>query len=686
MRDTMSKKKRTFNSHSIPRRLNLLFGIVILLFMSLIVRLGYMQVVHRNFYIKKLATASKTKVTTSSVRGQIYDASGKPLVENTTKQVVSFTRSNKMTAAKIKEIAQKLLPLVSISNADVTERQQVDYYLADSEVYKKVVNQLPKNKKYGTDGNRLAESKIYNNAVKSVDVAKLNYSDEDKKAIYLFSQMNAISNFETGNIRTDDLSADQIATIASSSKELSGISITTSWDRKVLDTSLASIIGSVSSEKAGLPAEEVDTYLKKGYSLNDRVGTSYLEKQYESTLQGKRAVKEINLDKNGNMESVKNISNGSKGNNLKLTTDLAFQNGVEDILRKYFSAELASGNATYSEGVYAVAMNPKTGAILAMAGLKHDTNTGELTTDSLGTIMNNFVPGSVVKGATLTAGWESGAITGNQVMTDQPISFGGSSAITSWFTQYGARQITALEALEYSSNTYMVQLALNMMGTPYTPNMAIDLTNLDSSMDKLRKAFAQYGLGASTGIDLPSESEGYTPKKYTFANYLTNAFGQFDNYTPMQLAQYAATVANGGTRIAPHLVEGIYDNNETGGLGKLIESKSTKELNKVDISKENMDLIRQGFYQVVHGTSGFTTGRTLSQGEAVPISAKTGTAETFAGGKEAINTNVVAYAPSNNPQIAVAVVFPHNTNLSSTVSHSITRDIINLYHQQHPMN
>ena len=454
----------------------------------------------------------------------------------------------------------------------------------------------------------------------------------------------------------------------------------------MLDTSLASIIGSVSSEKAGLPAEEVNAYLKKGYSLNDRVGTSYLEKQYESTLQGKRAVKEINLDKNGNMESVKNISNGSKGNNLKLTLDLAFQNGVEDILKRYFTAELASGHATHSEGVYAVAMNPKTGAILAMAGLKHDTNTGKLTADSLGTIMNSFVPGSVVKGATLTAGWEYGAITGNQVMTDQPISFGGSSAITSWFTQYGARQITALEALEYSSNTYMVQLALNMMGTPYSPNMTIDLKNLNSSMDKLRKTFAQYGLGASTGIDLPSESEGYTPKKYTFANYLTNAFGQFDNYTPMQLAQYAATVANGGTRIAPHLVEGIYDNNEKGGLGKLIEGKATKELNKVDISKDNMELIRRGFYQVVHGTSGFTTGRTLSQGEAVPISAKTGTAETFAGGKEAINTNVVAYAPSNNPQIAVAVVFPHNTNLSSTVSHSITRDIINLYHQQHPMN
>ena len=99
----------------------------------------------------------------------------------------------------------------------------------------------------------------------------------------------------------------QIALIASASKNLPGISISTSWDRKVLDTSLSSIVGSVSSEKAGLPAEEADAYIKKGYSLNDRVGTSYLEKQYEEILQGKRSVKEIHLDKYGNMESVENI-------------------------------------------------------------------------------------------------------------------------------------------------------------------------------------------------------------------------------------------------------------------------------------------------------------------------------------------------------------------------------------------
>lgn len=89
---------RKFNSHSIPIRLNLLFSFVILLFMTIIGRLLYMQVLNKDFYEKKLASASQTKVTTSSARGEIYDASGKPLVENTLKQVVSFTRSNKMTA------------------------------------------------------------------------------------------------------------------------------------------------------------------------------------------------------------------------------------------------------------------------------------------------------------------------------------------------------------------------------------------------------------------------------------------------------------------------------------------------------------------------------------------------------------------------------------------------------------
>lgn len=679
---------RKFNSHSIPIRLNLLFSIVILLFLTIIGRLLYMQVLNKDFYEKKLASASQTKVTTSSARGEIYDASGKPLVENTLKQVVSFTRSNKMTATDLKEIAKKLLTYVSISSPNLTERQLADYYLADPEIYKKTVEALPSEKRLDSDGNRLSESELYNNAVDSVPTSQLNYTEDEKKEIYLFSQLNAVGNFATGTIATDPLNDSQVAVIASISKEMPGISISTSWDRKILETSLSSIVGSVSSEKAGLPAEEAEAYLKKGYSLNDRVGTSYLEKQYEETLQGKRSVKEIHLDKYGNMESVDTIEEGSKGNNIKLTIDLAFQDSVDALLKSYFNSELGNGGAKYSEGVYAVALNPKTGAVLSMSGLKHDLKTGDLTPDSLGTVTNVFIPGSVVKAATISSGWENGVLSGNQTLTDQPIVFQGSAPIYSWYKlAYGSFPITAVEALEYSSNAYMVQTALGIMGQTYQPNMFVGTSNLETAMGKLRSTFGEYGLGSATGIDLPYESTGFVPKDYSFANYITNAFGQFDNFTPMQLAQYVATIANNGVRLAPHIVEGIYDNNDKGGLGELIQAIDTKEINKVNISESDMAILHQGFYQVSHGTSPLTTGRAFSDGATVSISGKTGTGESYvAGGQEANNTNAVAYAPTENPQIAVAVVFPHNTNLTKNVGPAIARDIINLYNQHHPMN
>ena len=679
---------RKFDSHSIPIRLNLLFSIVILLFMTIIGRLLYMQVLNKDFYEKKLASASQTKVTTSSARGEIYDASGKPLVENTLKQVVSFTRSNKMTAKDLKEIASQLLGYVSITSPNLTERQLADYYLADPEIYKKTVEALPSEKRLDSDGNRLSESELYNNAVDSVQTSQLNYTEDEKKEIYLFSQLNAVGNFATGTIVTDALTDTQIALIASASKQLPGISISTSWDRKVLETSLSSIVGSVSSEKAGLPAEEADAYLKKGYSLNDRVGTSYLEKQYEETLQGKRSVKEIHLDKYGNMESIENIEAGTKGNNIKLTIDLAFQDSVDALLKSYFNSELGNGGAKYSEGVYAVALNPKTGAVLSMSGIKHDLKTGELTSDSLGTITNVFVPGSVVKAATISSGWENGVLSGNQTLTDQSIIFQGSPPINSWYTaSSGPMPITAVQALEYSSNTYMVQTALGIMGLTYQPNMIAGIGNLESAMGKLRSTFGEYGLGSATGIDLPDESTGFIPKDYDLANYITNSFGQFDNYTPMQLAQYVATIANSGVRVAPRIVEGIYGNNDKGGLGDLIQQLKPTEMNKVNISDSDMSILQQGFYQVAHGTSGLTTGRAFSNGALVSISGKTGTAESYvADGQQATNTNAVAYAPSDNPQIAVAVVFPHNTNLTNGVGPSIARDIINLYQKYHPMN
>nr|WP_105114644.1 penicillin-binding protein PBP2B [Streptococcus suis] len=678
------------NGNFIAIRLNILFSIVIFLFLVLILRLADMQIVNHDFYSNKLSTASQKIISNGSVRGQIYDAQGKPLVENQIQQVVSFTRSNKMSAQEMKEVANKLLQWVKVSDVSVTERDKADYYLADTEVYKQVVEKLPKDKLYDSDGNYLEEATIYANAVESLSEDVLNYSEQENQAIELFKQMNGAAYFATVNLVTDSLSAEQVAHIVANESQLPGISTTNNWQRNILPTSLSSVIGTVTSEQAGLPAEDAEYYLSKGYSPNDRVGTAYLEKQYEEVLQGQREKKEINLDRNGNVESIKTIQEGQQGNNIKLTIDLAFQDGVNAILKKYFESELSTGSALYSEGVYAVALEPSTGAVLAMSGYSHEKGTTTITEDALGTITSVFTPGSIVKGATISSGWENGIISGNQVLLDEPIYFAGSAPITSWWA-YGSFNIDATEALEYSSNVYMVKIALGLLGQTYSANMYLnDGDTLTNAMTKLRSTFAEYGLGASTGIDLPLESTGFLPEEYSTANFIMNAFGQFDNYTPMQMAQYVATVANNGKRISPHLVEGIYGNNPQGGLGDLIETVSGKEMNQVNISADEMALLRQGFYQLVNGGGRFNTGSAIGRGAAVTISAKTGTAETYTTTPSgevvtAVNTNVVAYAPSDNPQIAVAVVLPNLTNENSTTK-AITTEIINLYNSLYPMN
>ncbi|NQL62671.1 penicillin-binding protein 2 [Streptococcus suis] len=676
----------------IPRRLNMLFAIVVFLFSVLIARLVDMQLINKDFYVQKLETASQKVVSRSSVRGQIYDAKGLPLVENKLSQVVSFTRSNKITAKGIRDIAEKLVAWVSLpEDIRVSERDKADYLLADTDVYEKVVAELPREKRFGIDGNRLSEGTIYANAVESLDPKDLQLTEAEEKVVYLFTQMNKAGFFETVRLATQPLNAEQIALIASHEQDMPGVTTVTNWDRLVKDTSLSSIIGTVTTEQVGLPAEDAEDYLAKGYYLNDRVGTAYLEKQYEGVLQGQRELKEVKLNRNGNVESIDTIQEGQKGNNIKLTIDLAFQDGVNAILKKYFESELSTGSALYSDGVYAVALEPTTGAVLAMSGYKHEKGTSSITEDALGTITSVFTPGSIVKGATISSGWENGIISGNQVLLDEPIYFAGSAPITSWYGAYGSN-IDATQALEYSSNAYMVKIALGLLGQTYSANMYLnDGETLTNAMTKLRSTFAEYGLGASTGIDLPLESTGYIPQEFSSANLITNSFGQFDNYTPMQMAQYVATIANNGTRVAPHLVEGIYGNSAEGGLGELIEKKTSTELNKVAISEQELAILQQGFYQVANGSGSFNTGHQISNGAAVSISAKTGTAETFTTDRNgqvisAVNTNIVAYAPSANPKIAVAVVLPNLTDFNSTASMTIVTEIINLYHSLYPMN
>ncbi|WP_372757035.1 penicillin-binding transpeptidase domain-containing protein [Lactococcus lactis] len=681
---------------SIPKRVNLLFFVIFVLFMILIGKLFNMQVLNSHFYAEKsISAGGDVQIIEGAPRGNIYDATGKALASTVAVQAVEFTRSQNATADEMYQVANKLATILSnnIDVADLTTRDKKDYFLANSKNLEKIANSLSEKEKKDKHGNDLTGSQIYDVELSKVKDSDLNFTAEQTFAAKLFKEMNSTTTFNTTKIATGSITAEQQATIAEQEGDLPGITIGTSWDRSYAQNSLTPLMGTITSQKSGIPAEDLDAYLKKGYQRNDRVGTGLLEKGYESELQGTHNISKVKFDKNGDVSGTKTIQKGKRGDDLKLTINLDFQNGVNNIVKTQLDQLIAQGYGQYNRGAYAVVLNVKTGAVLALSGYQRDPNTGTITENTLGTFQSVFTPGSVVKMGTLTAAWNAGVISGNDTLTAQSIQFKGSNPINDWWGDASPMALTAVEALQYSSNTYMMQLAMRMLGAPYTAaGQYLNDSNRVKVYEQFRKAFASYGLGASTGFDIPGESTGYLPSAKSEAasgvNVLYESFGQYDNYTPLQLAVYAATLGNNGTRLSPHIVQGIYEGGTDGQPGTLIKNITPKIMDKVNITPDNMDVLHQGMYAVVHGAGGLTTGRSMDS-STVSISGKTGTSEStkvLADGSQVIVTanNAVAFAPSDNPEIAIAVVLPDNTESNASsgtkANQSIVTGITDLYY------
>ncbi|MDR2465050.1 MAG: penicillin-binding protein 2 [Streptococcaceae bacterium] len=685
----VSEGKKINRSH-IPLRLNILFLIVFILFILLLVKLSTMQILNESFYVSKLNESSKTIVKTASARGMIYDAKGRVVVSNIGSPSITYTRGQNISSEDMRETALKLVSLIKIDPSNLTERDRIDFFLASRKNYLKVYDRLSEFDKKDNLGNAKPESEIYAAAVKNVTKAEMNqYGENGKRAAFVYKKMNGAAQFNTVAISTQELSKEEIAKVGENEADLSGIGTGTSWERKYSNTGeIRPLLGKVSTEQQGLPEEKLDDYLKKGYERNDRVGTSYLEEQYEEYLHGKPSQSEVVMNNQGEIVKQEVIKQGSQGDNVKMTIDLEFQKGVDKIMKKYFDQALKQGRAQYSEGAFAVVMNPNTGGVLAMSGILRDVTTGEINPYILGTFQAQTEPGSVVKGATITAGYETGVIKGNDTILDTPIKLQGTPQKASVFNPTGANNmyLTAKQALEYSSNDYMMKLVIKMLGQEYFPNMVLNYDKREEVYKALRQAYAQYGLGVKTGLDLPQESSGQVNKDMNtesiMGKLLDLSFGQYDTYTALQLADYVSTVANGGKRYIPHVVEGIYGNNESGGLGKLVKKIEPKVGNTIPISKNQMSIIQDGFYDVVHGTGAFTTG-TPMQNADISISAKTGTAEVNAYGKDLVNSNVVAYAPSDKPKVALSVVFPHLKDYKGMQNMNATKEIVNLYNKMY---
>ena len=313
-------------------------------------------------------------------------------------------------------------------------------------------------------------------------------------------------------------------------------------------------------------------------------------------------------------------------------------------------------------------MNPNNGDILGITGKKIKYNENfeavGIEDDALGAINNSFGMGSVVKPATVLSGYMDGVITlENNTILDEPIEFEASAPKSSWFNRNGKIELTDNQALERSSNVYMIKLAMKMGGqSEYVKGGKLNI-NL-SLFDKLREYYAQFGLGVRTGIDLPNEGKGMNGGTADAFSALDFSYGQFDLYTPLQLAQYISTIANNGIRVAPRLVKEIHETSKSGGIGDLETTLPIKVMNSLQVSQDVLNHVKEGLYLVTHGENG--TSIAPFKDFSPVVVGKSGTTEAFYGGpvpkyqQVAVdNATFISYAPQDDPEIAVAVVAPY---------------------------
>jgi len=692
--DILKKRTGSQAKSTIPFRLNLLFFIVFVLFAMLVAQLAYLQIVYGGKFQAEVDRTDKTVMTGNVPRGMIYDSKGRLLVGNSTSNAITYTKSGSVKSSDIYTIASRLTKYMTVETTDLTDRDKADYILAAPNKSAQVVKQMPKSDRLDANGDALSNTKIYANEVKYLEKQGIHLDDKDLQRATLFKKMSAAYSLSTVFLKDKNLTAKEIAEVSEHLTELPGISIGSNWDREYPQgKSIASIIGGVSTEQQGIPDDEINSMLAAGYSRNDRVGTSYLEKNYESILSGTKSQRQVQVGSNNQIKKSTVLYKGQKGGNLNLTIDSKFQKMVQDDLNAEYSSAKAAGITQYSDGAYAVVTNPKTGAVLAMAGIHNDPKTGETSEDALGVINRTFVMGSAVKGATVLGALMDGVITPeNNTQNDDPIYLPGSPVKKSVYPAGTFGSLGAVQALQFSSNIYMMNLAMKEGHAKYIPNTSMVMDpNIFST---LRGYFSQFGLGVKTGIDISGETKGIegstttSEGKLKTGSALDLSYGNYDAYTLIEMAQYISTIANGGYRLKPYVVQSIQKTKDDGTKGSYTSVTKPSVLNKIDANQDDLDVVRKGMYAAVHGSGYWTTATKLA--DLTPaVAAKTGTAQSFyydpdnpsSDPPETITTSLVSFGPYDDPNVAMAIVFPNLTSENGSYPNILAHQIYTDYYK-----
>ncbi|RSK27856.1 penicillin-binding protein 2 [Bacillus sp. HMF5848] len=690
MQKKEEKKKR---KTQLPFRLNILFFAVFLLFSVLIVRLGVVQIVYGETYKRELERTENIPVATPVPRGKIFDRDGTLIVDNMPVKAITYTRLQGTSSTERLEIAKTLATMIEQKTDKITERDMKDFWILN---YPELAEDKVTEEEWKAfEAEELTDEDVYRIKLDRITTKDLSMlTDADLEILAIKRELDSAYTLTPKIVKNEAVSERETAIISENLAILPGVEPTTDWKRhNIFEPTLNSILGKVSSTDEGVPRDKLDYYISRDYSLNDRVGLSYIEKQYEDVLRGqKEKIKNI-TDKAGNLIEAITVAEGQRGMDLRLSIDMELQLAVEKIIADELMEGRKNEATEFLDRAYVVMMNPNTGEVLAIAGKRFDRDSEtkeivleegqpQLLDDALGTLTLAYPVGSAIKGATILTGYDTGVIQPGTILLDTPISIQG-TPIKKSYRNMG--RIDDLTALKRSSNVYMFRIAMGIGKANYRFGEPMPFD--ENAFSVMRNYFNQFGLGIKTGIDLPNEATGVVGRNITYPGLLLDfAIGQYDTYTPLQLVQYVSTIANGGYRIQPRIVKSIHEPviNEN-RLGPVVTEFQPNVLNKLDIETSYIERVKEGFRQVMQEPMGTATYY-FSDAPYKPAG-KTGTAQTTYDGPTAskydelqkvLTTTLVGYAPYDNPEIAFSVVVPWS-NDKYPISKNIGRKILDTY-------
>ena len=583
-------------------------------------------------------------------RGRIYDKNGILLVDNSMTNNLVF---NEVPDVDKNNVAIKLASLFSFSNPS---EKEIFLWYKDTHNLSTLISP---SERYEIKKRTISYDELINNKISQL----LNsLSKEELNIAKAYSLLNSGYKYQAKIIK-EKLTDEEIIKVIS--LNIPGITVETGYERYYpYNDAMRDLFGNIGK----IPKEEKELYLKNGYRLDDIIGLSYLEKQYDAFLRGKKAKYLVNPD---NTLSI--LEKEEKGSDLFLTIDINMQMQIEKIIMNNILKGKKYPNTINMRDAYVIVSNPKSGEIYTMAG-KRLLDNGIFKDILINNINSSYTVGSVIKGATTSVGFINGVIDPEKKIYDDCVKLKSLTPKCS-FKRLG--YLNTVKALEQSSNYYQFMIAINLLGKNYAYNM--DLNVNESDFRRYRDILEKFGLGIKTGIDIPNEQIGLIGQKVSPDLYLNLAIGQYDTYTPIELITYINTLSDNGKRRVPHLVSKIVKNN------KVVWQNNIDVVDKVEIDPNDLEYIKKGFYEVINNPAG--TGYGLMNRKLKPAG-KTGTSESFFDSNSdgnidtaTITTTMVGYFPYDNPLYSIAIVCPNVSTINTQneyvypLSYYISREI-----------